>query len=84
MIESALNSTLHDLFVPQGDEFKMRLSYDDDKHWYKIFVKIKDMILGVDSKLKRERHVGDNVTGMTADVVKKSIIYKRLQGWLIR
>ena len=37
MIESALNSTLHDLFVPQGDEFKMRLSYDDDKQWYNFF-----------------------------------------------
>ena len=62
----------------------MRLSYLDDKHWFNFFVKIKDMILGVDSKLKRERHVGDNVTGMTADVVKKSIIYERLQSWLTR
>ena len=26
------------------------------------------MLLGVDSKLKRERHVRDNVVGMTADV----------------
>ena len=48
MIESALNSTLHELFVPTGDEFKMRLSYDDDKHWFNFFVKIKDMILSVD------------------------------------
>ena len=56
----------------------MRLSYEDDKHWFNFFVKIEDMILGVDSKLKRERHVGDNVTGMTADVVKKTIIYERL------
>ena len=34
--------------------------------------KVKDMLLGVDSKLKRERHVRDNVVGMTADVAAHS------------
>jgi len=53
--ESALNQTLHDLFVPKHDEFKMRLAYDDDKQWYNHFIRIKDMLLGVDSKLKRCR-----------------------------
>ena len=71
-IETALNETLHDLFVPKQDEFKMRLSYDDDKHWFNFFVKVKDMLLGVDSKLKRERHVRDNVVGMTADVASNN------------
>jgi len=54
-VESALNQTLHDLFVPKHDEFKTRLAYDDDKQWYNHFIRIKDMLLGVDSKLKRCR-----------------------------
>ena len=58
--------------MQKEDEFKMRLSYNDDKQWFNFFVKIKDMLLGVDSKLKRERHVRDNVVGMTADVAAHS------------
>ena len=62
MIESALNSTLHDLFVPQGDEFKMRLSYDDDKHWYNFFVKIRDMILDIDEEAKEGESLSSHIT----------------------
>ena len=71
-VESALNQTLHDLFVPKHDKFKTRLAYDDDKQWYNHFIRIKDMLLRVDPKVKRERHVRDNVTGITADVAAHS------------
>ena len=68
VFEDALNKVLKDTCLPTKGEFKMVVTTDDDKHWYNHSVKLKDVPLHENQSLKRERHVKDNATGITADV----------------
>ena len=54
----ALHQNLHDLFVPKQDEFKMRLSYDDDKQWFNVFVNGRSQLLREKVGMKGEGKEG--------------------------
>ena len=67
--EGAFNTVAADLLIPKFREFKIQGTWDDDKHWYNWWRRAKDVPLDENSSLKHERHIKDNVTGITADVL---------------
>ena len=60
--EEAFNNVEKELFISTHNEFKIRITVDDEKHWFNHFVNPRDMPLDENSELKRER------PGRTADV----------------
>lgn len=67
--EDAFNTMAKDILVPTCNEFKMRITCDDDKHHFGFGIKPRNIPLNENAYLKRERHVKDNAMGIVLDAL---------------